>query len=742
MKKSIMRATLPTPPGQTLVKQLDLLRKCGFDGIQLGVQGMGELTLRTPDADVTALAKACRDAGVEPHSIYGGITFFREDEADRKRGQDEAKHVLEIAALLGTKTILIHPGQLTSAIPYDDCWKYALEGLLALKEKAESTHLRLGLENVWKKFLTVSSPGTTTTPAGGQPPQPRTWRPFVRRAIAYHRCSTKGQEDGRSLARQEEAVKAYCGRHALALDKKTYIDVGVSAYHGANATHGELGQFLDRLMEGYIPKGVTLVVENLDRLTRNTDPHKANGLIIGIVEAGLDIAVVSPEQLYTQATILKPETWVVLQLFLALNAEESRKKSERVCDAWAAKRDTAATVKISKRGPFWLRLTADRAGWTVIEAKARWVRRMFELAAEGFGVGRIAKVLNAEHPPGLSGRGWQPGAIAGILRSRAAIGEFQPHTGTCARKGRPKTRKPAGEPLRGYFPAVVPEADFYRVQTAIDGRKRTGGPARRVPNIFNGILWDGADGRRMVVNGQHGRRHLVSGGAVQRLAGSVYASVRYDAFERSILGALAELTTADVLGKPNQAQERLTLLTGRLTTVNRKLDSVRTRAAEEDDVTVFLDLLADLDRQRKHILVDLEKAHLDAKADAAGNLGEFRSLVALMAECPPEELEGLRRKVQAALRRVVREIWAVIVPTGNDRLVGVRAYLESGRERDYLLHVRRDGRCRTRSMLTTETPMYVAADLRNLDEASSLAGYLASLSAENIELVFRGCPVA
>ena len=153
MKKSIMRATLPTPPGQTLVKQLDLLKKCGFDGIQLGVQGAGELTLRTPDADVTALAKACRDAGVEPHALYGGITFFREDEADRKRGLEDAHHVLEIAALIGARDILIHPGQLTSAIPYDACWKYALDGLRALKEKAESTHLRLGLENVWNKFL-------------------------------------------------------------------------------------------------------------------------------------------------------------------------------------------------------------------------------------------------------------------------------------------------------------------------------------------------------------------------------------------------------------------------------------------------------------------------------------------------------------------------------------------------------------------------------------------------------------
>jgi hexulose-6-phosphate isomerase len=154
MHKSIMRATLPPSTSQPLLKLLDPLKKAGFDGIQLGVaQPPNELTLRSTDADVTKLAKACRDAGIEPHSIYGGITFFREDEGDRKRGLEDANRVLEIAAGLGAKTILIHPGQLGTSLPYDDCWKYALDGLNALKAKAEATHLRLGLENVWNKFL-------------------------------------------------------------------------------------------------------------------------------------------------------------------------------------------------------------------------------------------------------------------------------------------------------------------------------------------------------------------------------------------------------------------------------------------------------------------------------------------------------------------------------------------------------------------------------------------------------------
>jgi hexulose-6-phosphate isomerase len=154
MKKSIMRATLPHPTSQPLLKLLNPLRKAGFEGIQLGVSDPpNELTLRTPDADVARLAKNCRDAGIEPHSIYGGIRFFREDESDRKRGLEEAMRTLEIANILGVRTVLIHPGQLTAAVPYDECWRLAIDGLRSLKAKAESTHLRLGLENVWNKFL-------------------------------------------------------------------------------------------------------------------------------------------------------------------------------------------------------------------------------------------------------------------------------------------------------------------------------------------------------------------------------------------------------------------------------------------------------------------------------------------------------------------------------------------------------------------------------------------------------------
>src|ERR1700704_1251636 len=114
MKKSIMRGTLPL--NQSVVKILDPIKKAGFEGIQLGVLPVGELTIRTKDADVKTLAKNLRDAGLEPHSIYLGVRFFYEkaDEAKRKQALEGGKRVIEIAALLGAKTWLIHPGALTA----------------------------------------------------------------------------------------------------------------------------------------------------------------------------------------------------------------------------------------------------------------------------------------------------------------------------------------------------------------------------------------------------------------------------------------------------------------------------------------------------------------------------------------------------------------------------------------------------------------------------------------------------
>src|SRR5262249_61590694 len=108
---------------------------------------------------------------------------------------------------------------------------------------------------------------------------------------------------------------------------------------------------------------------------------------------------------------------------------------ERLADAWADKRKTATTVKLTRKCPAWLALAADRSAYLVIEEKAALVRRVFALA-EGLGVGQIAGVMHRECPQGMTGKGWNPAEVRRLLRSRAVLGEFQPHAGTAGKKGR------------------------------------------------------------------------------------------------------------------------------------------------------------------------------------------------------------------------------------------------------------------------------------------------------------------
>jgi DNA invertase Pin-like site-specific DNA recombinase len=515
----------------------------------------------------------------------------------------------------------------------------------------------------------------------------------VRKAYSYARFSTSEHSEGRSLARQLEAARRYCDRHDLTLEDRTFTDEGVSGYHGGNATHGQLADFLTLVSDGRIPRGSVLIIENVDRLSR-LPPDEATALFMSIVKAGVDIATISPEQRYTKTSIHQTGVWVPLQVALCLASEESRKKGERLADAWREKRDMAAERKLSKTCPFWLRLSADRSHFIVLEGKARMVRDIFAWSLEGLGVARICALLQERHPEGPTGRGWQPAGVREVLRNKAAIGEFQPHVGTCAKKGVKKTRRPQGEPIKGYFPAVVDEGDFYRVQLGMDGRRKGGGRMTGTPNLFNGYAYDAHDGHRMVLNANNRRKVLVSGGAARKLPGCEYRAVPYLEFEGVILERLTELKASDVAGPRNGAQAELQAASDRLTAINHKIGQTQQRAAGADDPTVYLDLLDELARQRKQAVAALEAAKAKAATEAGDTLGECQSVIRLLRDAAPSERDELRRKVRAAMGRLIESVY--VLPVRRSRLVLLAAaqvwFREGeGRHRDYLMVIGKPG---------------------------------------------------
>src|SRR5262245_54180958 len=108
----------------------------------------------------------------------------------------------------------------------------------------------------------------------GEPPMSKAdpADPAAPLCFSYIRFSTPEQAKGDSLRRQTEATRRWCEQNKARLDTTaTLRDLGRSAFtgkHRENPDTHALACFLKMVKDGRVPKGSFLVVENLDRLTR------------------------------------------------------------------------------------------------------------------------------------------------------------------------------------------------------------------------------------------------------------------------------------------------------------------------------------------------------------------------------------------------------------------------------------------------------------------------------------------
>src|ERR1700692_2428578 len=108
-------------------------------------------------------------------------------------------------------------------------------------------------------------------------------------AYSYLRMLTDLQLKGDSRRRQLEASRAYAEANSLELAKGAELeDIGVSAFKGANVRDGALGQFLEAVRSGAVKPGSYLIVESLDRLSRE-QVLTAQSLFLSIIQAGINL---------------------------------------------------------------------------------------------------------------------------------------------------------------------------------------------------------------------------------------------------------------------------------------------------------------------------------------------------------------------------------------------------------------------------------------------------------------------
>src|SRR4051812_13678710 len=100
-------------------------------------------------------------------------------------------------------------------------------------------------------------------------------------AYSYLRFSDQEQAHGDSVRRQTKLRDAWIQRNNCTLDTTLRVDAGVSGYGGLNRTDADkygLADFLRRIERGEVPRGSYLIVENLDRLSREHEVQATHTL--------------------------------------------------------------------------------------------------------------------------------------------------------------------------------------------------------------------------------------------------------------------------------------------------------------------------------------------------------------------------------------------------------------------------------------------------------------------------------
>jgi hexulose-6-phosphate isomerase len=161
MKKAISAWCFP---GKSTKEMLDIAKDAGYDGIELALEESGETGLDSTEAKWKEIRAYADKLGLSIHSIATGLHWHypltADDEAVREKGVKIIEKQLDMANVMGAEAILVVPGAVHAiyvegfkVVPYDVAYERSMAAFMRVKGKAESLKIRIGVENVWNKFL-------------------------------------------------------------------------------------------------------------------------------------------------------------------------------------------------------------------------------------------------------------------------------------------------------------------------------------------------------------------------------------------------------------------------------------------------------------------------------------------------------------------------------------------------------------------------------------------------------------
>ncbi|ARO31281.1 resolvase/recombinase protein [Rhizobium sp. NXC14] len=470
----------------------------------------------------------------------------------------------------------------------------------------------------------------------------------------------------------------------------------MSAWKGKNFKHGALGRFLAMVENGEIPKGSYLLIESLDRLSREAVPD-ALTLFMAIINAGITIATLGRDGQQVYSREILNGDWTKLIIGLAVMSrghEESQTKSERIGAANRRKREKARAGEghITGLTPAWIdakRIDGNKYEFT-LNHHTQTVRTIYEMAARGLGSTAIARHLNAT---GVSTfgteNGWYQSIIKLVLKRADVIGTFQPHRIVDGK------RVPDGDPIEGYFPAAIDKDLFLRVQAIRDLVGKPGRKGKTFANLFTGLCHCAHCGGPMTMKvsqvKQGMARYLVCANHMRgHQCGEGRKNFRYEPIEAVILDHVRELDLADALQSARSDAE-ISDMDKTIAAVTLQLDDLHRRErrlaelieGSNGEIDSIVQLLKTRQIERQTVEVEL-RHHRQKRQRLAMRASDIEAADSRIAKLrriwQATDDDAIRLSTRAEAHAAIREIVAEIAFDSIDNAVvlvvanGVRAY--------------------------------------------------------------------
>lgn len=298
------------------------------------------------------------------------------------------------------------------------------------------------------------------------------------KAYAYVRYSRITQESGDSEARQYNALERFTASTGVEIHEVIY-DRGKSAFRGDNARSGYFKEILERINNRKIKKDDFLVVESIDRITRQRVIDGVE-LLQSILKKGIKIYTTTDEKIYSYSDPSRDfETLMMIALIAQRANEESETKSKRLNSAWRKRREKAQSgeiiIKSGKSVPYGLRV--EKGQFVIVEDEQKEIEALFNLILE-YGINTSITKINE-----TSIKRWNNGTLNKIIKSKTVIGCMAMHRIEYDENG--KSKKILTGYIEDYYPKIIEPALFYKAVDTMKNRKAKNWSGNRTEQDFN-----------------------------------------------------------------------------------------------------------------------------------------------------------------------------------------------------------------------------------------------------------------